>query len=93
MTMELSKNAAVVIADHLSRRDEGHGGFRIRCSVDSESSLGLVIGYVQTPMPGDVVVETGSARVFVSADASGIVDSYTLDARTDGPKQRLFLRG
>ena len=90
--MDVSSSAADMIAERLSRRDDGQGGFRIRCSSESDSSLGLVIGYVDTPTPGDLVVESGHARVFVAEDAQDVVDSYTLDSRTDGSGQRLFLR-
>jgi Fe-S cluster assembly iron-binding protein IscA len=90
--MDVSKSAAFVIADHVRRRDEGQGGFRIRCGGHAESSLGLVIGYVDAPAPGDIVVEAGTARVFVAEDAHDIVDSYTLDVRKNGTSQQLFLR-
>ena len=91
--MDVSESAAAVIADRIRRREEdGHGGLRIRCSEQSESSLGLLIGYVDAPAPGDVVLEAGMARVFVAEDAQEIVDSYTLEARNDGAAPRLYLR-
>lgn len=90
--MQVTDNAANVIADYAKRLGSDEGGLRIQPAQDNERPNALQTRYVKDPQPEDAVVTSGGARVFVAPEVQEIVEPYVLDARQDGENYRLFLR-
>jgi Fe-S cluster assembly iron-binding protein IscA len=74
--------SAVEAVDSLLQRPEvpDDGGLRIRPAGESQLTLELA----PEPAPGDQIIEEGTARVFVDAEAAPMLADAQLDARTDG---------
>ena len=81
--MEVSANAAALIGDHVRKKGEPNGGFRIQRGQDQEPGE-LKVGYVPAPTPGDTVIASSDAPVFVADDAVGLGGSV----RTRCPQGR-----
>lgn len=65
--LEISPSAATFISLACGAHDLGEGsGLRIIPSADQQDRHKLRLRYVPGPEPGDVVVDSGDARVFVA---------------------------
>ena len=52
---------------------------------------GLELMVVAEPVPGDVLIDDGGARVFVEPQAAQILDEQTLDAQVEDGQVNFFL--
>ena len=76
----LTETASTVIENLVAREaDPQSAGLRI----DSQGpqSTEFAVAVLPAPQPGDQVVESGGARVFLEANASVALDSKVLDAQ------------
>ena len=86
--LTLTENAADIvkqIADQVPDADAS--GLRI--STEEGADAGLTITAVESPQPGDQVVDESGARVFLDDTAATILDDKVLDAEVqpDGAVQ------
>ena len=77
--LTLTETASTVVKGIIDRDPSvADGGLRIATTPGAESDLRVNV--VTEPEPGDALIETDGARVFVSDAASAVLDDKTLDA-------------
>lgn len=77
--LTLTETASTVVKGIVERDPSvTDGGLRIATTPGDETDLKVTV--VAEAQPGDALVETDGARVFVSDTASAILDDKTLDA-------------
>lgn len=80
--MRLTENAADVVKTITSQTTESDdAGVRISQQQSDSGSLGLTA--VESPQPGDEVLEDHGARVFLDEAAAQTLDQEVLDAQVD----------
>lgn len=80
--LTLTDTASTVVKGIIARDPAAtvtDGGLRIATMPGTERDLQVEV--VAEPQPGDALVETDGARVFVSDAASAVLDNKTLDAQ------------
>lgn len=78
--LTLTETASTVVKGIVDRApDISDGGLRIATTPGTERDLQVAV--VAEPLPGDVLIENEGARVFVSDEASAVLDNKTLDAQ------------
>lgn len=79
--LTMTDNAASVIRD-LTAQHLSVPGAGLRIATD-QAAGSLTFALAEGPVPGDQVVDTAGARVFLDQPASQILDSKALDAAVD----------
>jgi iron-sulfur cluster assembly protein len=78
--LTLTETASTVVKGIIDRDATiADGGLRIATAPGTERDLQVEV--VAEPQPGDALIETDGARVFVSDAASTVLDDKTLDAQ------------
>lgn len=77
--LTLTETASTVVKGIVERDPAvADGGLRIATTPGTERDLQVEV--VAEPQPGDALIETDGARVFVSDAASAVLENKTLDA-------------
>jgi iron-sulfur cluster assembly protein len=80
--LTLTENATDVVKTITQQTtDNNDAGLRISRQVDDPTALGLTP--VESPQPGDQILEAGGARVFLDEAAAAALDNEVLDAQVD----------
>lgn len=81
----LTDNATSAIRELVTRPEIPDGaGIRIMTTTDEDrQSPNLRLSAALSPEPGDEVVETGGARVFLESAAAQLLENEVLDAEVD----------
>jgi Fe-S cluster assembly iron-binding protein IscA len=84
--LAVTQGAADVIRDMIEGEEEAaaEGGLRIDTGEASDEGVDLDLQFVDAPEEGDETVEEHGARVFLSAEASSLLDDKVLDAHEHG---------
>ncbi len=78
--LTLTETATTVVKSIVSRApDKADGGLRIINNSEDGTQLGVEV--VAAPVPGDQVVDTDGARVFLEPSAATVLDNKVLDAQ------------
>lgn len=76
----LTPTASAVIENLVARAaDPQTAGLRIDSAADRDNEFAVAV--TPQPHPGDQVIETGGARVFLESRASIVLDAKVLDAQ------------
>ncbi len=80
--LNLTDDAQTLVRDITDRPEvpEG-GGLRI---APAPSAEGLEVSLAAEPAPGDQVIDSGGARVFVEQQVASLLEQSTLDADSSG---------
>ncbi|MBO3663861.1 Fe-S cluster assembly protein HesB [Microbacterium stercoris] len=88
--LTLTENAADAVRTIVSQTPDAQtAGLRIQGT--SSSPDGYALTLAPSPTPGDAVVETGDARVFLEQDAADELDDKVLDAQVTDEGVRFAL--
>jgi Fe-S cluster assembly iron-binding protein IscA len=82
--LALTPAAVQAVVDVVVRENPHEGaGLRIAPGPRSAGDQTYTFAVEAEPLPGDVVVEEGPARIFLDADAAPLLDDRLLDAHVD----------
>ncbi len=90
--LDVSQEAADVIAVTCRQRSAPEGGYRIRRRPEIAEADGLRVGFTRAPHPGDLVIHQGDAQVFVAPEALDLVEGWVLCVRRRNDRPELLLR-
>jgi len=77
--LTLTENASTVVKSIVSRTESVvDGGLRIHAGTDGQGDFAVTV--TPTPVPGDQVVETDGARVYLEEGVAAVLDDKVLDA-------------
>jgi Fe-S cluster assembly iron-binding protein IscA len=88
--LSLTDSATTAIRTLIDRPEMPDGsGLRLATAEDGSGSFS--VSAAAAPQPGDSVIETDGARVFLEPDAADLLDEKVLDAGTDNDGHLQFL--
>ncbi|HVV31171.1 MAG TPA: hypothetical protein VHC41_09865 [Mycobacteriales bacterium] len=80
--LTLTENASSIVKT-ITERSGAAPGAGLRFSREGVDQSSLAVAAVEAPQPGDQVVESLGARVFLEEGAAVVLDNQTLDAEVD----------
>ena len=90
--LTLTDNATTVVQAITEQSSQGDDA-GLRISHEGPDQSALSVAPVESPEPGDTVVENGAARVFLEETAATTLDDKVLDATVDEQGQVQFSLG